>query len=144
MAQETNIPGLFRVIHTEIERVMGEINFMIAIYDKAKNLIEMPYACEDGEMLDIQPFPLGEGLTSILIETGQPLCIDENVEHRAREGAKLSEPMKSWLECHYCVRRTNWCYDCARSHQERRFSDGDQRFKHSRWASIIAIRISSY
>jgi len=130
MARETNLTDLFRVVHTEIEQVLGEIDFMIALYHKENGIIEMPYACEDGKMLDIQPFPLGEGLTSILIQTGEPLRIVENVEHRMRElGAKvIGEPAKSWLGVPLIVAGNSIGALIVQDlHQENRFNESDQR-----------------
>jgi GAF domain-containing protein len=139
MAQEINFSDLFRVVHTEIERIMGEIDFMIAIYDKLHDLIEIPYACEDGEMLYIQPFPLGDGLTSILIKTGQSLRIDENVEHRARElGATVGTPAKSWLGVPLIVSgEPIGAMIMQDLHQERRFSEGEHRL-----LSILAGQVA--
>lgn len=98
-AGETDLTQLYRVIHAEITRVMGEINFMIAHYNAAHNLIEFPYVHEGGEVLQIDPFPLGEGLTSILIRTHRPLLLVEDTEKRALAlGAKIiGAPAKSWL-----------------------------------------------
>jgi GAF domain-containing protein len=64
-----------------------------------EKLIHIPYIFEGGKILSIDPFPLGEGLTSILISTKQPLMLVENTEQQARElGAKVLGLMpKSWL-----------------------------------------------
>ena len=58
---------------------------------------------ESGSYLKSETFPLGEGLTSILINTRQPLMLIENTEAKAMElGAKvLGKPAKSWLEFPY-------------------------------------------
>lgn len=94
-----DLTSLFRAVHEETEKIMGAVNFMIALYDEAKNQIEIPYAFEDNHYLQIEPFPLGEGLTSIVIHTRQPLMLVQDTEKKARElGAKTSgAPAKSWL-----------------------------------------------
>jgi GAF domain-containing protein len=95
----TDLASLFRAVHEETEKIMGTVNFMIALYDGAKNEIEIPYAFEDDHYLQIDPFPLGEGLTSIVIHTGQPLLLVQDSGEKARQlGAKATDaPAKSWL-----------------------------------------------
>ena len=97
---ETETGPLFRTIHHQAERVMGELSsFAVALYDAPSGTIRIPYMIEDGQKLDIAPFPLGEGLTSILVRTRKPLLLDEDVENKSRAlGAKVQgQPAKSWL-----------------------------------------------
>jgi GAF domain-containing protein len=95
----TNVDDLYLSIHQQISDSMGDINFMIALYDGETELIEIPYAYEEKQVINIPPFPLGEGLTSIIINTRQPLMLVEDTERRAAElGAKMfGPPAKSWL-----------------------------------------------
>ena len=99
VSMETDIFGLYKVIHQEVMRVMGELDFLIATFDPAENTIQIPYMYESGSYLTTEPFPVGEGLTSILIKTHEPLMLVENTEAKAKElGAKvLGKPAKSWL-----------------------------------------------
>ena len=96
---ETDLHALYLLIHNQISQVMGDVNFIIAIYDPRTNLIRIPYMYDAGEIRSAAPFPLGEGLTSILLRTKQPLLIVEDAERRARElGAIfIGRPAKSWL-----------------------------------------------
>jgi len=96
---ETDLNHLFRVIHEQITQVMGEIDFMIAMYDPKANTIDVPYAYEENQPISIPSFGLGDGLTSILIRSKQPLLLVEDTEKRAIElGARLmGKPAKSWL-----------------------------------------------
>lgn len=102
---ESSLTPLFETIHHQLEAVMGKINsFAIALYEPPPSpnqpgTIRIPYMFEESRKLEIAPFPLGEGLTSILIRTRKPLLLDENVEERSRElGAKFQgQPAKSWL-----------------------------------------------
>lgn len=99
VSMETDISGLYKTIHQEVTRVMGELDFLIALYDPSENTIQIPYMYESGSYLSTAPFPLGEGLTSILIKTRQPLMLVDDTEAKAAElGAKvLGKPAKSWL-----------------------------------------------
>jgi len=99
IATETDLNRLYRVIHQQVSRVMGEVVFYIAIYDPKTNYIRIPYIYEDGETGQIEPIPLGEGLTSIVIRERKPLMLVEDTERRAAElGAKqIGKVAKSWL-----------------------------------------------
>jgi GAF domain-containing protein len=97
---ETDPVTLYRTIHEQIVNVIGELDsFAIAIYDAPTNTIRLPYMVEQGQTLHIDPFPLGQGLTSIVIRTGQPLMIVEDTERKSRElGAMtVGQPARSWL-----------------------------------------------
>ncbi len=96
---ETDLDGLYQLIHEQVSRMMGDVDFLIALYDAPKNTIDIPYAYENNQLIKLPSFPLGEGLTSIIIETRSPLMIVEDAERQASElGAKVfGAPAKSWL-----------------------------------------------
>lgn len=48
----------------------------IALYDAETNMIRMPYFMGDGELLQVEPYTLGPGFTSHVIQTRVPLWID--------------------------------------------------------------------
>jgi transcriptional regulator with GAF, ATPase, and Fis domain len=99
ISYETDIEKLYKVIHEQITGVMGDVNLIIATYEKETNTIEIPYAFEENHVISIPPFELGDGLTSILIKTRKPLLLVEDTERKAMElGAKVvGAPAKSWL-----------------------------------------------
>ncbi len=102
---ETDLNPLFEMIHHQLENAMGNLNsFTIALYDLGENdqldgTIRIPYSVEDGRKLRYEPFPLGEGLTSIVIRTRKSLLISKNVEEQLRQlDVKMADmPSKSWL-----------------------------------------------
>jgi GAF domain-containing protein len=87
------------LIHDQIRFVIGQFGFVIALYDQRTNSISIPYLYEDNAFSSIDSFPLGEGLTSILIRTREPLMLVEDTEKRAiAMGAKITgKPALSWL-----------------------------------------------
>jgi GAF domain-containing protein len=82
-----------------VRSVVGSFGFVIALYDQPTNSISIPYLFEDNNFSSIDAFPLGEGLTSILIRTREPLMLVEDTEKRAiAMGAKIAgKPAMSWL-----------------------------------------------
>ncbi len=102
LASVTDLETLFSVLHEHVRKNMGDITFIVALYEADTNSINIPYMYENApgsEKTEIESFPLGEGLTSILVRTKQPLMLVEDAERRAAAlGAKVSgKPAKSWL-----------------------------------------------
>jgi GAF domain-containing protein len=98
----TSLDSLFTVLHDHVRKNIGDTGFLVALFEPDTNSIYIPYMYENigsGEKVTIESFPLGEGLTSIIIRTKQPLMIVEDTERRAAAlGAKISgKPAKSWL-----------------------------------------------
>ncbi len=94
-----DLASLYPALHEQVRQVLGDYSFIVALYDVISDTISIPYIYDAGEVNSIAPFPLGEGLTSIIVRTGQPLMIVEDTENRAAAlGAKLvGKPAKSWL-----------------------------------------------
>lgn len=96
-----DINALYRIIHQNLRQVIGEVEFLIATYDAENNTIRVPYFYEHGQLGQLEAFPMGDGLVSILIRTQQPLMLVEDTERRARAlGARVvGQAAKSWLGC---------------------------------------------
>jgi GAF domain-containing protein len=99
-----DLQTLYSTLHTHIRQTLGNVNFLLALYNANTNSISVPYLYEKGTdsndaVNTIEAFPIGEGLTSILIRTKQPLMLVEDAEKRAIAlGAKITgKPPKSWL-----------------------------------------------
>lgn len=129
-AMETSLDDLYRVIYEQTTKVMGSVNFIIALYDPALDQIEIPFAFEEGKVLKLDPFPLGEGLTSILIRSRQPLMLVEDTENKAKAlGAKAAgAPAKSWLGVPLLIGgEVLGAIIVQDLEHENRFSEGDQQ-----------------
>lgn len=140
---ETELRPLFRTIHKQVEEVMGELSsFAMALYDSGTDTIRIPYIFEEGKMLDIPPFPLGEGLTSIIVRTRSPLLLVENTEEKALElGAKtFGAPAKSWLGVPMLFGGQVVGAIIAQDiNQEKRFDEGDQRLLSTLAAQVAVV-----
>ena len=67
ISAETNLNNLYELIHEQIVKVMGDVDFLIALHDAKTNAIEVPYAYETGRRMTMPSYPRGQGLTSLLI-----------------------------------------------------------------------------
>ena len=72
----------------------------VALYDRATGLIEFPYHIENGKREQQPPLPLGEGLTSRIIQKRQPLLLNQ-AEHfeRGRQLQSLGRPPRHIWAC---------------------------------------------
>jgi signal transduction histidine kinase/CheY-like chemotaxis protein len=127
----SSLDTLYRIIHQQIRQTIGELSIIFALYDESTDTIRIPYRYEDGELSSLEPFPLGEGLTSILIRTRQPLMIVEDTERRAADlGAKIvGKPARSWLGCPLLIRgEAIGAIIVQDTDREGRFNEDDLRF----------------
>jgi GAF domain-containing protein/HAMP domain-containing protein len=99
MLSTSDVQSFYATLQEQISRVIGSYSFVVALYEAKTNSIHIPYLYEDGRTDTIEPFPLGEGLTSILIRTKRPLLLVEDTERQALAlGAKIhGKPAKSWM-----------------------------------------------
>ena len=140
---ETDLMALYQVVHREVISVIGNVNFAIATYDAQTDTIEVPYLFEGGNIRSVTRFPAGEGLTSILIRTRQPMMLVEDTERKTRElGAKMmGKPAKSWLGVPLLIAGDAIGAIVVQDlEQEGRFDEDDQRLL-TTLASQVAVAI---
>ncbi|MBM2848483.1 MAG: Histidine kinase [Anaerolineales bacterium] len=99
VTSQQELDVMFWQVGQKIMEVFGAQNGFIALYDRRTDLIEIPYFVEKGEAVSAAPFPLGQGLSSIIIRNRQPLLINRDAEQRTRElGAIfIGQPARSFL-----------------------------------------------
>jgi len=99
VSQHLRLDSLYRVVHAQINQVLGETDMYFALFDPVTNEIRFPYVSEDKEVVKPDPIPYGEDLTSLIIRTRQPLHLQEDSKRRARAlGAEVEGDMAlSWL-----------------------------------------------
>jgi GAF domain-containing protein/HAMP domain-containing protein len=99
ISSTASLQSFFVALHEQVKRVIGDYSFAIALYDDKKETIAIPFNYEDARVTMLDAFPLGEGLTSVLIRSRQPLLLVEDTEMRAAElGAKVAgRPARSWM-----------------------------------------------
>ncbi|MBM3151021.1 MAG: GAF domain-containing protein [Chloroflexi bacterium] len=127
------LPALYQALHEQVRQAAGDINFLVALYETGTNSIQIPYLYdnETGQVSALDSFPLGEGLTSILIRTRQPLMLVEDTEQRAIAlGAKVvGSPARSWLGVPLIVGGdVVGAIIIQDTEREKAFDDGDLRF----------------
>ncbi len=97
LAAQLNFQAIIDLVGDKIHEIFRVPNISIALLDRPRNQVTMPYYLEHNERFPVEPFPLGVGLTGHVLATRVPLVINENFVKRAAEyGAKpigdLSDP----------------------------------------------------
>lgn len=95
---ETDLQHLFHILHDQVKELLGnDISFAVTIYNSNQEKIEIPFMTEDEKVVTIPPFPLGEGLTSIVIKNQKPLLL-HNQQQATALGAKIiGKSAHSWM-----------------------------------------------
>ncbi len=143
ISTDTDLGSLYRLIHDKIVEVMGQVEFLIALYDPQTDRVEIPYAYEGTEPVSFPPFPLGNGLTSIVIRNRKPLLLNEDVAVRSAElGAKVvvGAEARSWLGVPLLLSgEAVGALVVQDIQQEKRFSDEDQRILSTMAAQVAVV-----
>jgi signal transduction histidine kinase/CheY-like chemotaxis protein len=86
LAVEVELNALIHLVGEQIRSVFKADVAYVAIVDEVEKLIRFPYLHGD----DMPPIKLGEGLTSVIIQKGAPLLINEDLEKRRVELGKTA------------------------------------------------------
>jgi len=127
-SQLVNLDSLYRIIDSQLGRVLGDADLMIALFDAASDTIAIPFLSQGGEISKLEATPVGEGLISIVIRSRQPLLLAEDVERAAAVlGAKtVGRLPRSWLGVPMLLGEEILGVMVAQDYEsERRFTDDD-------------------
>lgn len=99
VTSELDLDSLLTVIGEQVRQIFDVQNTYIALYDRASEKISLPYFVNDNKRVEVEPIRFGEGLTSEIIRTRQPLLLNQNSdETMAQLGAKVfGNPAQSYL-----------------------------------------------
>ena len=95
LVAEPELESIIKIVGDQMRRIFEANVVYIALLDQETETISFPY--EYGE--EFPPMKLGEGLTSKIIQSGEPLLINHDLEERRKEmGATLvGEQVSSYL-----------------------------------------------
>jgi GAF domain-containing protein/DNA-binding response OmpR family regulator len=103
LVAKMDMQGIYALVGDKIRDVFDAQGVGITIYDDLTNCIEFPYYLFRGERILQEGWELGKGLISHVIQSRQPLLINQNAVERFHElGAVYApdedeETTKSWL-----------------------------------------------
>ncbi|MEO8305833.1 MAG: GAF domain-containing protein [Betaproteobacteria bacterium] len=103
LAAQLDFQAIVDLVGNKIAEIFGTKDMSIALYDRPRNMMAMPYFLEHGERFPVEPTPLTTGFTAHVINSRQPLLINRDVKRRAAEvGARLIGDMDAdWSTLSY-------------------------------------------
>ena len=84
LAAQLDFEAITEVVGERVRSLFEANSIFIALYDEPSGTISFPYEVEEGARYHSEPMQLGEGLTSIVIQSRQPLVIGTAAESDAQ------------------------------------------------------------
>jgi GAF domain-containing protein len=84
LSSSLNVDEITAVLYKYVGRLMDATNFYVALYQKEANLITFPTAYFDGKQANLDPTPVGNGLTAWIIKNNQVLSLPDRVNERVK------------------------------------------------------------
>jgi GAF domain-containing protein/CheY-like chemotaxis protein len=101
LAKQLDFRSIIELVGERVRHIVDAPTLTIAIHEPGSDLIEFPYAVEDGVRNESaplsQPMKLGEGLTSRIIESRRPLRIGTSAEQETLGVTWAGARMESYL-----------------------------------------------
>lgn len=92
---------LLELVYAQASKVVDAANFHIVLYDRPSQTLAYVFFVERDERIssaENRPWPMGQGLISEVIRTGQPLLTDDyRAECDRRRVAWLQHPFRAWM-----------------------------------------------
>ena len=79
LVAETELDNLIQLVGSQMREIFDADIVYLALVDRQTGMIHFPYAYGDEQ---IQPVPQGQGLTSQIIASGEPLLINQDIAER--------------------------------------------------------------
>jgi len=90
---------LMELVYTQTNRVLDARNFYIALYDPRSRTLRFAFYVENGQrQYPDDVWPDTEGLTGLIVRTGQPIVTDDYLTECQRRGVRPGgRPGKAWM-----------------------------------------------
>ncbi|HYL40349.1 MAG TPA: GAF domain-containing protein, partial [Candidatus Binatus sp.] len=96
-ASQLDLDRLIRLTGEQLRTTFRADIVYIALLDEATRLIEFPYRIERGQPAPRPPMPLGEGLTSKILESREPLLLNQAEQFETIERQGVGTSVRSYL-----------------------------------------------
>ena len=98
LASQLDFDAIVNVVGERIRALFETKSIYIAILDPERRMFTFPYAMNEGVPTeDTGPMPLGEGLTSLVIERKAPVLFRARDEQRRHHVVNVGPDSESWL-----------------------------------------------
>jgi signal transduction histidine kinase len=89
-------------LHAIVGRLMYAKNFIISMYDADAGMIRQVYMEDEDESMTAEPFPYGEGISSMVLRTRKPWLLDDELFRALVDTGEIRAPrgladFHSWM-----------------------------------------------
>jgi GAF domain-containing protein/DNA-binding response OmpR family regulator len=144
LAQQLELDAITEIVGARIADIFANKDMFVALYDATSRTITFPYLVVGGARRTAVPFPLGRGLTSVVIETRRPVRLGSGEELLAR-GAVPSydeDVTESWLGVPVIAGERVTGVIALLSPEQNHFTDADERLL-ATIASSMAVALEN-
>ncbi|MGA9160405.1 MAG: GAF domain-containing protein [Actinomycetota bacterium] len=97
LAEQLELDALIERLGDQLREVFSADLVYVALHDRATDMIEFAYYSEHGEQQPNEPLKFGEGLTSKILQTREPLLLNRATAFEEIGIATRGTPAKSYL-----------------------------------------------
>ncbi len=97
ISAQLDLSGLLELVGEQMRETFGADIVYVAILDEASRLITFPYYYESGAYEAQEPLPLGAGLTSRILASGEPLLLNRAAQFDEIGTIGIGTKASSWL-----------------------------------------------
>ena len=129
LAQQLDLPSITELVGSRIAGIFSNPDMFVALYDAGSQEITYPYLVVGGERRTAEPLHLGEGLTSLVIQSRRPVRYGSTEQLVAMGGIRSYEKdaTQSWVGVPIATGDAVIGVIALLSEQPNRFDTGDER-----------------
>jgi PAS domain S-box-containing protein len=128
LSSQLDLDGLIELVGEQVRQTFDADLAFVALLDRPSGRIDFPYYYERGERSEPSPITYGEGLTSRILESREPLLLNRSRQFQEHEAARLGTRVRSFLGVPILVgERAIGAISVQSIEEEGRFGEADSR-----------------
>jgi PAS domain S-box-containing protein len=128
LSSQLDLDALIELVGEEVRETFDADIAFVALHDRAAGRIDFPYYYEDGRRRAQEPMTYGEGLTTRILESREPLLLNRSAQFEAHEEVRVGTRARSFLGVPILVgERTIGAISVQSVEEEGRFGEADVR-----------------
>jgi PAS domain S-box-containing protein len=128
LSSQLDLDALIELVGEQVrDRFEADIAY-VALHDRPSGRIDFAYYYESGERSEQLPIAYGEGLTSRILESREPLLLNRSAQFEKHQAARLGTPARSFLGVPILIgERAIGAISVQSIEEEGRFGEADSR-----------------
>jgi PAS domain S-box-containing protein len=128
LSSQLDLDVLIERVGEQVREAFGADIAYVALHDRQSGLIDFTYYYESGERTAPDPIAYGEGLTSRILESREPLLLNRSPQFEEIEESRVGTPSRSFLGVPIVLRDSGIGVISVQSiEEEGRFGEADAR-----------------